>query len=77
MLIVQLTRRGEGLTLDAQLIATASETTLASARAEIPVLANRPLAEAFALAARQVSAVCVPRLAAARSSGHGTQPPVR
>jgi len=68
VLIVQLTRRGNGLALDAQLIATASETTLASARVEIPVVGARPLAEAFALAARQVAAVCAPRLASARSA---------
>lgn len=75
VLIVQLTRRGEGVALDAQLIATASETTLASARAEIPVVGGRPLTEAFAQAARQVAAVCTPRLAAARSApGRGALP---
>jgi hypothetical protein len=75
VLIVQLTRRGAGLALEAQLIATASETTLASARAEIPALGAQTLAEAFALAARQVAAVCAPRLAAARSaSGRGPLP---
>ena len=75
VLILQLTRRGEGLALDAQLIATASETTLASARAEIPVPGDRPLAEAFAQAARQVAAVCAPRLASARSApGRGALP---
>ena len=75
VLIVQLTRRGEGVVLDAQLIATASETTLASARAEIPLAGGRPLDESFALAARQVAAVCAPRLAAARSApGRGSLP---
>ena len=75
VLILQLTRRGEGLALDAQLIATTSETTLASARAEIPALGARPLAESFAQAARQVAAVCAPRLAAARSApGRGALP---
>jgi len=75
VLIVQLSRRGDGLALDAQLIATASETTLASARAEIPVLGALPLAESFALAARQVAAVCAPRLASARSApGRGAPP---
>lgn len=73
VLIVQLTRRKEGLGLDAQLIATASETTLASARAEIPVTGARPLAEAFAQAARQVAAVCSPRLSSARPA-HGAPP---
>lgn len=75
VLIVQLIRRGEGLALEAQLIATASETTLASARVEIPVLGARPLAEAFAQAARQVAAVCAPRLAAARSAPWRGSPP--
>ena len=73
VLIVQLSRRGEVLTLDAQLIATASETTLASARAEIPALGARP-SEAFAQAARQVAAVCAPRLAAARSAPGAAMP---
>ncbi|MHB8837164.1 MAG: hypothetical protein ACYC9Y_15850, partial [Candidatus Methylomirabilia bacterium] len=50
VLILQLTRRGEGLALDAQLIATASETTLASTRVEVQVLGGRSLAEAFAQA---------------------------
>jgi hypothetical protein len=68
VLILQLTRRGEVLTLDAQMISAVSETTLASARAEIPVLGTRPLAEGFAQAARQVAAVCAPRLAAVRSA---------
>ena len=73
VLIVQLTRRGEVLTLDAQLIATVSETTLASARAEISVSGDRTLAEAFTQAARQVAAICAPRLASARSTqGRGT-----
>jgi len=71
VLIVQLTRRGESLALDAQLIATASETTLASARVEIPVRGAHSLAEAFAQAARQVARVCAPRLAAARSAAGG------
>lgn len=74
VLIVQLTRRGEGLALDAQLIATASETTLASARAQIPASGDTPLAEAFALAARQVATVCAPRLASARLSPGGGTP---
>ncbi len=75
VLVVQLTRHGEGLALEAQLIATASETTLASARADIAVSAARPLAEAFAQAARQVAAACAPRLASARSGpGHGALP---
>jgi hypothetical protein len=68
VLILQLTRRGEGLALDAQLIATASETTLATARAEIQTLGDRSLAEAFARAARQVAAVCGPRLASVRTA---------
>jgi hypothetical protein len=72
VLIVQLARHGEGFLLEAQLIATASETTLASARSEIPALRDRPLAEVFAQAARQVAAACAPRLAAARSSGRGS-----
>lgn len=74
VLIVQLSRRGEVISLDAQLLTAASETTLASARAEVPVLGARPLAEAFALAARQVAAVCAPRLALARSA-RGAPPP--
>jgi len=74
VLIVQLSRRDEGLTLDAQLIATASESTLASARAQIPVSADEPLAEAFSLAARQVATVCAPRLASARLSPGGGTP---
>ena len=78
VLIVQLTRRGDGLALDAQLIGAASETTLASARAEIPLLGGTPLAEAFAQAARQVAAVCAPRLASARSApGRGALPQPR
>ena len=78
VLIVQLSRRGDGLVLEAQLIATSSETTLASARAEIPVLGPRLVAEAFAPAARQVVAVCAPRLASARSAqGRGAMPRVR
>lgn len=71
VLIVQLTRRGETLALDAHLIATSSETTLASARAQIPVAGDEPLAAGFALAARQVAAVCAPRLAAARLPPRG------
>jgi hypothetical protein len=71
VLIVQLTRRGENLALDAQLIATVSETTLASARSQIPLSGDAPLADVFALAARQVAAVCAPRLAAARLSPAG------
>ena len=77
VLIVQLTRRGDGLMLDAQLIGASSETTLASARAEIPLLGGNPLEETFAKAARQVAAVCAPRLASARSAaarGAQTQP---
>jgi hypothetical protein len=78
VLIVQLTRRGDGLMLDAQLIGAFSETTLASARAEIPLLGGDPLAEAFAKAARQVAAVCAPRLASASSaSGRRAQPQSR
>lgn len=75
VLIVQLNRRGEGLALDVQLIATASETTLASARTEIAMLDTRPLAEGFAQAARQVVAVCVPRLNSALAApGRGAPP---
>ncbi len=75
VLIIQLSRRGEGLVLDAQLIATASETTLASALIEIARPPGRPAAEAFAQAARQVAAVCAPRLAWARSAtGRGVTP---
>jgi hypothetical protein len=78
VLILQLSRRGEGLALDAQLVATASETTLASARSEIAVSGSGPLAESFAQAARQVAAVCAPRLASARSpSRGGAQPGAR
>ena len=78
VLILQLTRRGGGLALEAQLIATASETTLASARADIQVLGDRSLAEAFAQAARQVAAACGPRLASVRSApGRGALPRTR
>jgi hypothetical protein len=73
VLIAQLTPRGAGLVLAVQLIATASETTLVSARAEIDVLRERPLAESFAPAARQMAASCAPHLAAARS-GRGRSP---
>ena len=68
VLILQLTRRGEGLALDAQLVATSSETTLATARADIQTLGDRPLAEAFAQSARQVAAVIGPRLGAVRTA---------
>lgn len=75
VLILQLTRRGERLALDAQLVATASETTLATARAEIPAVGERSLAEAFAQAARQLAAACAPRLASVRpAAGRGTLP---
>lgn len=75
VLLVQLTRRGGGLVLDAQLIATSSETTLAAARAEISMSGGHPPADAFTQAARHVAAVCVPRLASARSvPGGGAQP---
>ncbi len=78
VLLVQLSRRGSGLVLDAQLIATSSETTLAAARAEIPMPGDLPRAEAFAQAARKVAAVCAPRLAAARSApGSGALPRAR
>jgi len=78
VLILQLSRSGAGLALDAQLIATVSETTLASTRAEIQVSGDRTLAAAFAQAARQVAATCGPRLAAVRSApGRGALPRVR
>jgi hypothetical protein len=75
VLILQLTRRGGGLALEAQLIATASETSLAAARVDIQVFGDRSLTEAFAQAARQVAAACGPRLAAVRSApGRGALP---
>lgn len=74
-LVAQLTRRGEGLALAVQLIAVASETTLVMARVEIAIPADRPLAEAFGPAARQLAAACAPHLAAARSGrGRGSLP---
>lgn len=75
VLLVQLNRRDGGLVLDAQLIATSSETTLASAHTEIALSGDLPLAEAFARAARQVVAVCAPRLASARSAPAGGATP--
>ena len=77
VLILQLSQHGEGLVLDAQLIATASETTLASARAEIAMSSDHPLADAFGQAARQVAAACAPRLASARPAGRGAPPKPR
>lgn len=68
VLLVQPTRRGDKLFIDAQLIAAVSEATLASARAEIALADARPLGEEFTRAARQIAAACVPRLAAARSA---------
>jgi len=68
VLIVQVARRGQSLVLDAQLIAAVAETTLASAHIDIPLQGDRPLSEAFGLAARQVANACAPRLPAARSS---------
>jgi hypothetical protein len=67
VLIAQLTPRGENLALAVQLVATSSETTLVSTRAELDVNRERPLAESFAPAARQLAAACVPHLAAAKS----------
>lgn len=75
VLVAQLVRRGDVLALSVQLIAAIAETTLASARADVPLLRDRSLAESFAPAARQLAAICAPRLAAARSArGRGTLP---
>jgi hypothetical protein len=75
VLILQLSRRGQTLLLDAQLIAAGADTTLVSSHAEIPLQGERPLAEAFAVAARQVANACAPRLPAARSAqGRGALP---
>jgi len=71
VLLVRLTRRGGGLALDAQLIATVSGTILASPHAEISTPGDLPLAGAFAQAARQVIAVCAPRLASVRPAPGG------
>lgn len=75
VLVLQLSRHGEGLSLDAQLIATSSETTLGSTRAQIQVLAGSSLAEAFARAARQVAGELGPRLGAVRASPGRRAPP--
>jgi hypothetical protein len=73
VLIAQLAPRGEGLSLAAQLVASASETTLVSARAVIDLPRDRPLSESFAPAARQLAVACAPHLSAARS-GRGRAP---
>lgn len=75
VIILQLSRRDGKLALDAQLISTASETTLASTRAEIKLLGDRSLAESFAQAARRVAAAFGPRLAAVRSAPGRWAPP--
>lgn len=67
VLIAQVTRRGENLSLAVHLIAASSSSTLLSARAEIGALANRSLAEALAPAARQLAAACAPHFPAARA----------
>ena len=75
VLIVQLTRRGEGLVLAVQLVATASTTTLVSSRADVVLRSDRSLAEDFAPAARQLAAACAPSLATVRSArGRGSLP---
>ena len=75
VLLAQVLRRGEDLVLSAQLVAAVSEATLASARTEVPLKRDEPLAETFAPAARRIAAALSPRLAAARSSrGHGAPP---
>lgn len=73
VLIAQLTPRGENLVLAVQLVATASETTLFSTRAEFDVNRERPLPESFAPAARRLAEACAPHLAAAKS-GRGRAP---
>jgi hypothetical protein len=66
VLIVQVARRGTALSLAVQLVAVGSESTLASARADVGAPGEHSLAEAFAPAARQLAALCAPHLAAAR-----------
>jgi hypothetical protein len=67
VLVARLSRRAGTLALAVQLIAVASETTLATARADIGVAGDAELAGTFAPAARQVAAAVAPRLAAVRS----------
>lgn len=67
VIIAQLTRRGAVLVLSADLVATASDSTLVTTRNEITPARERPLAEAFAPAARQVAAACAPHLSVART----------
>jgi len=75
VLVARLTRRAEGLTLAAQLIAVASETTLAAARADVARAGEAALDEAFLSAARQLAGAIAPRLPAARSGrGRGQLP---
>lgn len=75
LIIAQLTRRGDSVTLTADLVATFSETTLATARAEAALKNGVPLAETFLTAARQIAASCAPHLAAARSRARRPAPP--
>jgi hypothetical protein len=67
VLVARLTRRAEDLALSVQLIAVASETTLATARTDVRLSADAALDEVFLPAARQIAAGIAPRLAAVRS----------
>jgi hypothetical protein len=68
VLIAALSRRGaQGYALAVQLVSSASEATLGSARAEGALPADGALADAFVPAARQVAAALFAHLAAARS----------
>lgn len=67
VLVARLARRAEALTLAVQLIAVASETTLAAARADVTGAGETALDEAFLAAARQLAGAIAPRLPAARS----------